>query len=91
MGVEEFVEWSSRGHFHDQHQILSITEAEHPDDEGVAQLVHDLCLPHHLLLHQLLILTLQHFDGHIYLTPEKKKTFNFWMNLINSEFSKEII
>lgn len=83
IGGEEFVKRSSRGHLHDQHQTVSIAQAEHADDEGVTQLVHDLCLPHHLLLHQLLIvLILQHFDGHIDLAPEgKKKHKTFCMNI----------
>lgn len=69
-GGEEFVEGPGSSHLHDEHQIVSVAQAEHADDEGVTELVHDLCLPHHLLLHQLLILTLQHFDSHIYLTPD---------------------
>lgn len=69
---EKFVERSSRGHLHDQHQVFSIAQAQHSNDVAVLQLVHDLCLPHHLILHQLLIVTLQHFDGHINLAPERK-------------------
>lgn len=76
---EEFVERTSRGHLHDQHQVLSVAQTQHADDEGVTQLVHDLRLPHHLLLHQLLVVTLQHLDGHIDLAPERKQTF--WMNV----------
>lgn len=72
---EEFVERSGRGHLHDQHQVLGVAQTQHANDVAVVQLVHDLCLPHHLLLHQLLILTLQHFDGHIDLAPGRKKRF----------------
>ena len=74
VAAEEFVEGSSSRHLHDQHEALAVAEAEHPDDEGVVQLVHDLCFPHHLLLHQLLMVILQHFDGHVDLTSERKQT-----------------
>lgn len=83
VATEKFVERPSRGHLHDQHQVLGVAEAEHSDDEGVVQLVHDLRLPHHLLLHQLLIVTLQHFDGHVDLTPET----NMWFVLRLLSFS----
>lgn len=81
IGGEEFVEGSCRGHFHNQHQVLSFAQTQHADDEGVTQLVHNLCLPHHLFLHQLLIVILQHFDSHIDLTPERKQNKTFWMNI----------
>lgn len=69
---EEFVERSSGGHFHDKHQVLSVAQAQHADDVTVAELVHDLCLPHHLLLHQILVIALQHFDGNVNLASEGK-------------------
>lgn len=72
MRREEFVERSSRGHFHDKHQVLSIAQAQHANNVAVAQLVHDLCLPHHLILHQPLVIALQHFDGHVDLASEGK-------------------
>lgn len=72
-GGKEFVERSGRGHLHDQHKTVCVAQAEHADYEGVTQLVHDLCLPHHLLLHQLLVFILQHFYSHVYLTPETKQ------------------
>ena len=55
---EELVERPGRGHLHDQHQVLGVAQTQNADDEGVVELVHDLCLPHHLLPHQLLIVTL---------------------------------
>lgn len=73
IGGEELVERSGGGHLHDQHQMLSIAQTQHANDEGVAQLVHDLRLPHHLLPHQLLVFILQDFDGHINLAPEGKQ------------------
>lgn len=72
MRREEFVERSSRGHFHDEHQVLSVAQAQHANNVAVAQLVHDLRLPHHLILHQLLVIALQHFDGHVDLLSEGK-------------------
>lgn len=73
-GGEVFVEGSGRGHLHDQHHTLCIAEAQHANDEGVVQLVHDLCLSHHLLLHHFFIFILQHFNSHVDLTPETKQT-----------------
>lgn len=73
VGGEEFVQRSGRSHLHDQHKTVCVAQAKHADDERVTQLVHDLCLPHHLLLHQLLVVVLQHLDGHVYLTPESKQ------------------
>lgn len=73
VGGEEFVQRSGRSHLHDQHKTVCVAQAKHADDERVTQLVHDLCLPHHLLLHQLLVFVLQHLDGHVYLTPESKQ------------------
>lgn len=69
IGGEELVEWPSRSHLHHQHQALSLAEPQHTDDVRVTQLVHDLCLPHQLIFHQLLILILQHLDGHISVAP----------------------
>lgn len=68
---KEFVQWTGSGHLHDQHQVLSAAQAQHANDVAVFQLVHDLCLPHHLVPHQLLVFILQNLDGHISLTPEK--------------------
>lgn len=68
---EEFVQRTCTGHLHDQHQVLASAKAQHANDVAVLQLVHNLCLPHHLVLHQLLILILQNLDGHVHLTPSK--------------------
>lgn len=59
------------GHLHDQHQVLAGAKAQHANDVAVPQLVHDLCLPHHLVLHHLLILILQDLDGYVFLTSNK--------------------
>lgn len=75
IGGEELVEWPSRSHLHHQHQALSLAEPQHADDVRVTQLVHDLRLPHHLIFHQLLILTLQHLDGHIRVAPGSSQSF----------------
>lgn len=72
IGGKEFVEGSGRGHLHDQHHVFSVAQAQHANYVAVTQLVHDLCLPYHLLLYQLLIVTLKHFDGHINLASESK-------------------
>lgn len=69
-GGEELVEGTGCSHLHDEHQVLGVAQAQHADDERVVQLVHDLCLPHHLILHHLFIFTLQHLDGHVYLASE---------------------
>lgn len=68
---EEFVQRTCSGHFHDQHQVLAGAKTQHANDVLVVQLVHNLCLPHHLVLHQLLILILQNLDGHVNLTSDK--------------------
>jgi len=50
-----------------------VAQAQHAHDEGVAQLVHDLRLPQHLLPHQRLVVVLQDFDGHVDLAPERRE------------------
>lgn len=72
IGGKKFVEGSGSSHLHDQHQVLSVAQAQHANNVAITQLVHDLCLPHHLLLYQLLVVTLQHFDCHISLASESK-------------------
>lgn len=69
LGSQEPVERPTRGHFHHQHQGLSLTDANHADNVGIVQLVHDLGLLHHVVPCSSLIATFQHLDGHVDLLP----------------------
>ena len=66
---QELVQGPTASHLHDQHEGLGLADSNEPHDVGVVQLVHDLCLPHHLVLVRLLRTLFQHFDGHVDLLP----------------------
>ena len=66
---QELMQGPATSHLHDQHEGLGLADSNEPHDVGVVQLVHDLCLPHHLVLVRLLRALFQHFDGHVDLLP----------------------
>ena len=66
---QELVQGPAAGHLHDQHKGLSLADSNEPHDVRVVQLVHDLCLPHHVVLVRLLRALFQHLDGHVDLLP----------------------
>lgn len=66
---------------HDQHEVLSFTDADHANDVRVIQLLHDARFPQHLILYRcVVIVVLQNLNSNNLLCPEfKVKTDQFRM------------
>ncbi len=60
-----------RSELHDQHEVLSFTDADHTNDVRVIQLLHDARFPQHLVLHRfVIIIVLQDLNSDNLLCPE---------------------
>lgn len=85
--LEELVQGPQRSELHDQHEVLSFTDADHTNDVRVIQLLHDARFPQHLVLHRLvIIIILQDLNSDNLLCPESNiKEDPFWkMNVFKS-------
>lgn len=69
LSQQELVQGPATRHLHDEHEGLGLADADEAHDVRVVQLVHDLCLAHHLVLVRLLCVVFQHLDGHVDLLP----------------------
>ena len=69
--LEELVERAQFGQLHDQHEVLRLADADHADDVGVVQLLHEVGLPQHLLPHRhvVVVAVLQDLHRDLLLRP----------------------
>jgi len=69
--LQELVERAQVGQLHDQHEVLLLADADHADDVGVVQLLHDVGLAQHVLpqAHLVVRAVLQDLHSHLLLGP----------------------